>query len=102
MELPVLESATTAIPDSTPPTCPLHDSQIEAPEPGEYETTEEALEEMQAFAESKGFRVKKEKSRTVGNKKGASVKNLDLLCEHAGNYKAKNTQVRNTTSSRTE
>ena len=79
MEPPVLESATTAIPDATPPTCPLHDSQIEAPEPGEYETMEEALEELQVFAESQGFRVKRGRSRTVGNKIGASVKNLNLL-----------------------
>ena len=79
MELPFLESATTAIPDATPPTCPLHDSQIEAPEPGECETRDEALEELQAFAGSQGFRVKKGKSRTFENKKIASVKNLYLL-----------------------
>ena len=57
MEPPVLENAPTAIPGATPPTCPLHDSQIEAPELGEYETMEEELKELLVFSESRGFRV---------------------------------------------
>ncbi|KAI9922537.1 hypothetical protein PsorP6_002399 [Peronosclerospora sorghi] len=70
---------------------------LEAPQDAEYDTANDARDDIASFAESEGYAVKVGKSRTVGNKEGSELKNFELLCFHGGKHTPKGEQVRNRT-----
>jgi hypothetical protein len=57
---------------------------------------------MQSFALLHGYGIKKGRSGTIGNRTGAEIKNIGLLCVHGGKHKPKDNRVRKTTTARTD
>jgi hypothetical protein len=60
-----------------------------------YETLNIAIISIQSFALSHGHGIKKGRPRTIGNRTGAEIKNVDLLCVYGGKHKPKDNSIQN-------
>ena len=60
-----------------------------------------AWKKLHVHASAEGYEVKCGRSRTVGNRKGGTIKHVVVHCVHGGAHKWKGKGVRSTSTSRT-
>jgi hypothetical protein len=75
---------------------------LQSPPEGCYETLDISIASIQSFALSRGYGIKKGRSRTIGNRTGVETKDVDPLCVDGGKHKLKDNRVGKTTTARTD